>query len=115
MVEGHASALAILSYCCILVKLVCCNEVFGEVYLHSLALCLGYQFLNYLGSFLIKQGLPNLHPPQLLEEGKSHSSSNDHQVHFVQQVANQLDLIVHLSAREEEEEEKERVEEEGEE
>ena len=37
-----------------------------------------------------------LHPSECLEEGEHHSSSNDHLIHLVQQVADQLDLVMDL-------------------
>ena len=40
---------------------------------------------------------PHLHPMQYLHECKRHPTSNDHNVHFVQQIVDQLDLVMNFS------------------
>jgi hypothetical protein len=51
----------------------------------------------YLGSLLIKQTLPNLDTLLHLEEGESHTTSNNHLINSIKQVVNELDLILYLS------------------
>lgn len=48
------------------------------------------------GSVLVPRCWPHLHVVQHLEEGEGHAASDDHLIHFVQHVVDQLDLIFHL-------------------
>lgn len=42
------------------------------------------------------RGLPHLHVVEDFEEGEGHPATDDHLVHLIQHVVDQLDLIFHL-------------------
>lgn len=41
-------------------------------------------------------GLPRLHVVEDFEEGEGHAAADDHLIHLIQHVVDQLDLIFHL-------------------
>mmetsp|Transcript_95844 Transcript_95844/g.165206 ORF Transcript_95844/g.165206 Transcript_95844/m.165206 type:complete len:434 (+) Transcript_95844:814-2115(+) len=77
-------------------KLVSQNEVNGEVELHPLRLGLLDNLRHNLRTLLVVQGAPNGHPVHHLEEGVCHTTTDDHFIHLVDHVVDELDFVAHL-------------------
>lgn len=64
--------------------------------LYVVLLCLVHQFLHYLRSLFVEQRTTDLHAVQHLQESERHAAADNHLIHLVQQVLNELNLIGHL-------------------
>mmetsp|Transcript_48630 Transcript_48630/g.115565 ORF Transcript_48630/g.115565 Transcript_48630/m.115565 type:complete len:252 (-) Transcript_48630:638-1393(-) len=84
----------------ILAKLGGGHEVAGQDDFDTLSLRLLHDLWDNLGAFLIEERGADLHIVDDLQEGVSHTSTDDHHVHLVKQVLDQLDLVADLGTTE---------------
>mmetsp|Transcript_18005 Transcript_18005/g.31274 ORF Transcript_18005/g.31274 Transcript_18005/m.31274 type:complete len:283 (+) Transcript_18005:156-1004(+) len=81
------------TYCGIGIKLVRRHEIDRQVDLNSLLLGFLHDIWHDLGARLIKQRVSNLHVIIHLFEGVCHPTTNDHLIHLIQKIHDELDLI----------------------
>jgi hypothetical protein len=62
--------------------------------LHSLVLCLLHQSSDDLCPFLVEQRFADLHAIDHLLEREGHATPDDHFIHLVEQVVNQLNFVL---------------------
>mmetsp|Transcript_37253 Transcript_37253/g.83272 ORF Transcript_37253/g.83272 Transcript_37253/m.83272 type:complete len:235 (+) Transcript_37253:1028-1732(+) len=82
----------------ILAKFARDDKVNGQNKLHTFLLCLLNDLWHNLCTLLVEEGIADGHSVVDLQEGVGHAASNDHHVHLVQHVRNQLNLVADLGA-----------------
>mmetsp|Transcript_31735 Transcript_31735/g.72414 ORF Transcript_31735/g.72414 Transcript_31735/m.72414 type:complete len:315 (-) Transcript_31735:315-1259(-) len=82
----------------ILTELGGSDEVTRQDDFYPFCLCLLHDFWHNLRTLLVKERVANLHVVGHLEEGVCHATTNDHHVHLVQQVLDELDLVANLGS-----------------
>mmetsp|Transcript_4754 Transcript_4754/g.12017 ORF Transcript_4754/g.12017 Transcript_4754/m.12017 type:complete len:218 (+) Transcript_4754:525-1178(+) len=74
------------------------DEIHGEHKLHTFACRFLHDLRDDLGAILIEQRAADGEVLGYLQEGERHAPTNDHLVHFVQQVLDEQNLVAHLCA-----------------
>mmetsp|Transcript_57446 Transcript_57446/g.136768 ORF Transcript_57446/g.136768 Transcript_57446/m.136768 type:complete len:436 (-) Transcript_57446:19-1326(-) len=82
----------------VLAELGGANKVRGQHDLHALGLRLLHDLRHDLRALLVEEGVADAHAVQDLDEGEGHAAADDHGIHLVKHVLDELNLVTHLGA-----------------